>query len=78
MATITITLTPAAKAIAEKHAKELGYPSAGDWAFELLRNYAASREDQLYQRMHPGEHNPVFGRSKREQADLAERERASR
>lgn len=84
MAKITISLSDEAKALAEKHAVELGYEDAADWAFELLRNYAAQREDGLYRRMHIGEHNEVFGRSRREQADadhrahLAEQEEALR
>lgn len=73
MARIVITLSDEAKALAEKHAGELGYEHAGDWAFELLRNYAATREDALYHRMHTGEHNPVFGCSKREAKDRARR-----
>lgn len=73
MATIIVKLSDAAKAIAERHAIELGYDGAADWAFELLRNYAATREDAMYTRMHTGEHNTIFGRSKREQNDLAAR-----
>lgn len=76
MATITITLPDDAAACAEKHARELGYEDAADWAFEMLRNYAALREDALYTRMHAGEQNPVFGRSRREQADWDAREAA--
>jgi hypothetical protein len=76
MTTITIDLPDEAAAIAEKHAKELGYESAADWAFELLRNYAATREDALYTRMHPGEHNQVFGRSRRELRDVVARDHA--
>jgi Arc/MetJ-type ribon-helix-helix transcriptional regulator len=73
MAKITITLPDTAAEIAEKHARELGYEDASDWVFELLRNYAATREDALYTRMHPGEHNPVFGRSRREIKDAERR-----
>lgn len=76
MATITIKLSDEAKALAERHAKELGYQDAADWAFELLRNYCAQRHDALYERMHPGELNPVFGRSRREEKDRMAREEA--
>jgi hypothetical protein len=78
MKKITIELPDEAAVIAEKHARELGYDDASDWAFELLRNYAATREDALYHRMHPGEHNTVFGRSRREQADIERRAEAER
>lgn len=74
MAKIVIKLSDAAAALAEKHAQELGYESAADWAFELLRNHATSREDALYMRMHTGELNPVFGRSNRETTDHARRQ----
>jgi hypothetical protein len=70
MATITITVPDDAGVLAEKHAQELGYHSAADLAFELLRNKVAEREDSLYHRMAIGELNPVFGRSAREQADV--------
>lgn len=74
MAKIVIEIPDAAATLVEKHAKELGYPHAADYAFELLRNHCAQREDALYTRMHIGEQNPVFGRSKREAADLARRQ----
>jgi hypothetical protein len=73
MATIEIDLADAAKALAEKHAAELGYDSAADLAFELLRNKVAAREDELYTRMHAGEHNTVFGASRREVKDYEAR-----
>lgn len=72
MAQIIVELSDEAAAVAEKHAKELGYPDAADWAFELLRNFAATREDALYTRQrHLGEQNALFGASKREQLDSA-------
>lgn len=74
MAQIIIDNLPdAAKALADKHARELGYEDAGVWAFELVRNFAAEREDRLYMRMPTGESNPVFGRSRREQFDFDKR-----
>lgn len=73
MATIGIDVSDAALALANKHATELGYVDASDWAFELLRNFVATREDSLYVRMPTGEQNPVFGRSKREQFDFDKR-----
>lgn len=76
MAVITIKLNDEAKALAEKHAAELGYHDAADLAFELLRNHCAARHDALYERMHIGEHNHVFGRSRREQDDFDRREAA--
>ena len=76
MARLIMELSDEASALAEKHALELGYPNAADYAFELLRNYVAQREDELYTRMHAGELNPVFGRSAREQADFDRRKAA--
>lgn len=79
MAEIVIKLpNEAAKEQAEKHARELGYEGADDLAFELLRNYTATREDQLYTRCHIGEHNVTFGRSRREHADHERRLTAER
>lgn len=76
MAMLVIDLPDDALALVEKHARELGYDTAADYGFELVRNPVATREDAHYARMHAGEHNHVFGRSKREKMDLAAREAA--
>lgn len=73
---ITVDFPTAAGELLTKHAAELGYPDPADLLFELARNHCAEREDRLYTRMHHGEHNHVFGRSRREQEDFDRRERA--
>jgi hypothetical protein len=76
MAKLVLDLSDAALTLATKHAKELGYADAADWAYELLRNYVTLREDQRGKRMHTGELNPIFGRSHREAADFERRQAA--
>jgi hypothetical protein len=73
VAKIVIDISEAALKLATKHAKQLGYADPADWAYELLRNFVAQREDQTGRRMHGGELNPIFGRSHREMADFQHR-----
>jgi hypothetical protein len=77
MGQITINLPDEALAMVKLHAEELGYPHAGDMAFEVLRNHIVARHDDKYERQnHLGEHNETFGASERERADQERRSRA--